>query len=161
MARQPDKGIYENFLRRDGRLNRLRYFKRIVLIGIIDAIIGAVIGAVASDDFGQLSTMGDILDKIFAILFLIPQFCLMIRRLHDMNKGNTLAYVNVILGVVSLFLVEHMVASISSGEPLMVESTIAGVFLIAQVVISLYILFCPGTKGDNNYGSDPLEREPV
>lgn len=161
MARQPDNGIYENFLRRDGRLNRLRYFKRIVLIGIIDIIIGAVIGAVASDDFGQLSTMGDILNKIVAIIFLIPQFCLMVRRLQDMNKGNTLAYLNVILGVVSLFLLEHMVASISSGEPLMVESTIAGVCLIAQVVISLYMLFCPGTKGDNDYGSDPLEREPV
>lgn len=161
MARQPDNGIYENVLRRDGRLNRLRYFKRIVLIGIIDIIIGAVIGAVASDDFGQLSTMGDILNKIVAIIFLIPQFCLMVRRLQDMNKGSTLAYVDVILGVVSLFLLEHMVASILSGEPLMVESTIAGVCLIAQVVISLYMLFCPGTKGDNDYGSDPLEREPV
>jgi uncharacterized membrane protein YhaH (DUF805 family) len=154
MARQPDNGIVENFFRRDGRLNRLRYFKRILFVGIIGFALVSAIYALEGDMLGRLSPMGDILFKVVCIVMLFPYFCLMSRRLHDMNKGDTLAYVYVALGVLAAILMDTTV--------LLAESSILQIIANGvQLVIAIYAFFCSGTKGDNDYGSDPLEREPV
>lgn len=149
MARVPDNGIAENFFRRDGRLNRWRFFKRGILIGLIESVLISVILIISTDSFGQVSTMGNILFKVVCFAGLVPYFCLVTRRLHDLNKNETLAYVYVFLSALTTLFIDLSAMS----EP----SALQNIISLLGAIIGIYLLFFPGTKGDNQYGSDPLE----
>lgn len=148
MARQPDSGFAENFLRRDGRLNRLRYFKRILLLSLVEIVIFIAIFIMNMNALGQLSSMGNITLKFFMAAALIPFFCLMVRRLHDCNRDEKLAYASLALNVLVIITTNYSVLE----EPTLFERVITAL----SAVIGIYALFCPGTKGDNQYGEDPL-----
>lgn len=150
MSRQPDSGIVENFFRRDGRLNRMRYFKRNVVLFVVELIILTVITTAGTNDLDEFSQGSLILFKVVSIVGLIPFCCLMIRRLHDLNMGETLAYVFFALTVVSIFMDGKDMLKV---EPTPFEDALNTV----NFIISLYVLFWPGTNGDNRYGSDPLK----
>ena len=150
MSRQPDRGIVENFFRRDGRLNRLRYFKRNVVLFVVELIILTVITTAGTDDLDEFSQGSLILFKVVSIAVMIPFCCLMIRRLHDLNMNETLAYVFFALIVVSILMDGK---DMLKTEPTLLEDALNTV----NFVISLYVLFWPGTNGDNRYGSDPLK----
>lgn len=149
MSYQEDNGFAENFLRRDGRLNRWRYFKRCLAIGLIECVLITAIFIMTMNALGQLSTMGNILFKGVCLAGFFPYFCLATRRLHDMNKSETLAYVLVGLGAVSTLLLD--------GANMDEQSFLQNIVSTVSGVLGLYVLLCPGTHGDNQYGSDPLE----
>ena len=150
MAHAKDKGIFENFFRRDGRLNRWRYFKRNIAVALTSIIILLGIIILDINALGHLSSFGNNVIKIFSAAAQIPLFCLMVRRLHDMNKTETLAYIAIGLGLVPIIF--------RDGDFLVTEpSTLENLFNMVSGFISLYIMLCPGTHGDNQYGSDPLE----
>lgn len=148
MARQPDNGLYENFFRRDGRLNRWRYFKRTILIAVIEMLIAAVIFGMNMNALGQLSAPGETAFKLLLAVGQIPFVCLMIRRLHDCGRDEKLAYVSLALEAFVIVVTDYKTFS----EPSMLENVATAL----AGVIGLYALFCPGTKGDNQYGEDPL-----
>lgn len=150
MSRQPDRGIVENFFRRDGRLNRLRYFKRNVVLFVVELIILTVITTLGTNDLDEFSQGSLILFKVVSIAVMIPFCCLMIRRLHDLNMNETLAYVFFALIVVSIFMDSK---DMLKTEPTLLEDALNTV----NFIISLYVLFWPGTNGDNRYGSDSLK----
>ena len=150
MSRQPDSGIVENFFRRDGRLNRLRYFKRNVVLFVVELIILTVITTVGTNDLDEFSQGSLIVFRVFYIAGLIPFCCLMIRRLHDLDMNETLAYVFFALSFVTVF--------IDGKDMLKVEpSSLENALDTVACIINLYTLFWPGTNGDNSYGSDPLK----
>ena len=149
MARQPDSGIYENFFRRDGRLNRLRYFKRLMVLILIQFIITVAIFSVSISVFGQMSTAGNIAFKVFLAAAQIPFLCLMIRRLHDCGRDEKLAYAALALNVLTIIVTDYSALE----EPTLFENIITAL----SAVIGIYALFCPGTAGYNQYGEDPLE----
>lgn len=150
MSRQPDSGIVENFFRRDGRLNRLRYFKRNVVLFVVELIILTVITTAGTNDLDEFSQGSLIVFKVVSIAVMIPFCCLMIRRLHDLNMSETLAYVSFALIVVSILMDGK---DMLKTEPTLLEDVLNTV----NFIISLYVLFWPGTNGDNRYGSDPLK----
>ena len=150
IARTTDNGFAENFLRRDGRLNRWRYFKRNLVIGFASTIIITVVALMDVNALGMLSSFGNVLIKMIYAAAQVPVFCLMIRRLHDMDKPETIAYVYVALNLVELISLGN---DFLVTEPSMYEN--ANNLVVG--IIALYVLFCPGIKGDNQYGSDPLE----
>ena len=55
MEKVHDETVEEMFLKRDGRLNRLRYFKRSMVIFLASMIINIPVITICSDDFGNLS----------------------------------------------------------------------------------------------------------
>ena len=130
----PDQTILEMFLTGKSRLNRLRYFKRVMVLVILINLLNL-----------PLEFMGiDVNNPPLAIcvyvvinfsLFLLIGYRLDVRRLHDSGKGKTLAAVSVIVNVGSIM---------------------SQYVLLAAILLSLYILFVPGSKGDNEYGPDPL-----
>ena len=148
--RVPDKGIYENFLRRDGRLNRWRYFKRIMLVGLVEFLIILVIFAMNMNALGQLSSAGGIAFKFLLAVGQIPLFCLMVRRLHDCGRDEKLAYLSLALNAFTIIVSDYNGAL---AEPSLFENIVAAL----TGVIGLYALFCPGTKGTNQYGEDPIK----
>ena len=148
MSRQVDSGIVENFFRRDGRLNRLRYFKRILLLFAVEMIIVLAIVIVSTNELDEFSQGGLIAFKVVCIVSMIPFTCLMIRRLHDMNIGEMPAYIFFALNVLLVLMFDKNVMKV---EPSLFENTLN----VLISVISLCILFWPGTNGVNRYGSDP------
>ncbi|MCR5834086.1 MAG: DUF805 domain-containing protein [Selenomonadaceae bacterium] len=150
MSRQKDVGIVENFFKREGRLNRLRYFKRLIVVGTIESIILANVLIMGLNALLELSTSALIFFKVTAIAALYPIFCLMVRRLHDMDKDEKFAYVFVAIN--TAIILSYSETAITTEPPIYIS------FLnLILAVMSLYLLFCAGTKGDNQYGSDPLE----
>lgn len=149
MSRQIDSGIAENFFRRDGRLNRWRYFKRMLLIGVIEIIILSVIFVIDVNALGELSTPGNAIVNLVCFAGMIPFYCLGVRRLHDMGKSDTLIRANIALDI---FL------TLAHGKNFLVtEPSLAlNILSVVSGVIGLYILLWPGTRGANQYGSDPL-----
>ena len=145
-----DEGIFENFFRRDGRLNRWRYFKRNLVIFFVAMIILFGIIIVDVNALGHLSSFGNNAVKIFSAAVQVPIFCLMVRRLHDMNKNETLAYVAIGLS---------LAGTLFQGNDFLVTepSTLENLLNVVSGFINLYILLCPGTHGVNQYGADPLE----
>ena len=148
MARELDKGIVENFFRRDGRLNRWRYFKRVMVIGVVMMIITMVIFLKDMNALGLLSPTGDIVFKAVTLAMIVPIFCLMVRRLHDIGHDEKLAYLYVAISVSSAILIDN-----TTPTGLLIPQLALG---LAGSVISLYCLFRPGTRGYNKYGADPL-----
>ena len=149
----PDGGGYvkerelsEIFLKTSGRLNRLRYFKRSMAIALVEIVILIPIIFAFSDIWGNLTTFGSILTAAVILAGWVPYYCLMVRRMHDLNKDNTLAIVS--LGI--------QIFGTVFGSDGFDMSAIESVAYLINGVIALYMLFAPGTKGDNQYGEDPL-----
>ena len=141
-----DKGIMENFFRRDGRLNRLRYFKRVLVINLIMIIIFTAIFIFSpGSSLDDISPAENMWLNIIDLILFVPWFCLMTRRLHDMNKNETLAWVVVALEVLTL--------NSSLSDPLFAVENIPD---LIQLLILFYMFLIPGTKGRNKYGADPL-----
>ena len=138
MARQPDSGLAENFLKRDGRLNRWRYFKRCFLLGLVEFIIFFAIFAMDTNALGQLSSFGNIALKLVMAVGQIPLFCLITRRLHDCNRDEKLAYAVLALNAIIIILTDY---NNLMKEPSLFENIITAL----AGVIGIYAMFCPGT----------------
>lgn len=137
-----DVTMQDIFLRKSGRLNRLRYFKRSLVIGTAGIIVSLAIAAMFTNPWGNMSATGEVLDVIASIFFLVPSYFLDVRRLQDMDQGPGLAIASVIISFIA----------ISSQD-----QSIIGVAGLAFMGIYLYLLFREGTHGTNQYGEDPLE----
>lgn len=144
---QEDKTLEEMFLKTTGRLNRLRYFKRSVLLILITLLVSLPFAVVFSDSMGNLTAEGDIIAAVINLVMLFPSYCLDVRRLHDMDKDDTLAKINFVLGVAIIFS--------GNGDPFEL-STLEVIVSLLITVILIYMLFVPGTNGENKYGPDPL-----
>ena len=142
-----DTTMQEMFLKTTGRLNRLRYFKRIMVITLISLVINCFIVMIFSDAWGNPTSLGDKLTSIVGIITLIPGYCLDVRRLQDLDQNDLLAKISFVLGVITSLISIDDIYSLSKSEIIV---------CLSCTVIGLYMLFVPGTKGENKYGPDPL-----
>ena len=124
----------------EGRINRLEYFKRflafVAVIFVLSFIMnivfvfGCVFAGLSGEDLvGALENFSNVASVLVFILSLVVQYHLDVRRLHDLNRGNTLAIVRFVTIII----------------------------VIPAFLIGIYLLFFKGTTGSNDYGSDPLE----
>ena len=148
-----DEGFEENFFKTEGRLNRLRYFKRILVIDIFTAILSAILEGIA----GEGSSV-EYLVTFIDIVTLPMLYTLDVRRLHDMGKSEAMAQQVLVLSAV-VYVANNFIVS-ASGE--FDTSSPWSIALIAMsllwCVYNLYFLFAEGNRGSNSYGPDPLER---
>ena len=162
MARVKDKGFVENFLKRDGRLNRWRYFKRLLALFLISELVLIVAGTIVMIIFYVLMPDASFWNNdaeirnytiIFAqgVCFLMTPayFCLMVRRLHDLNKGAAIAY-----WLTAVSCANILGLDLGQRE----DSILENILQLIHFGFTIYLLFFRGTKGNNQYGSDPLER---
>ena len=150
-GRVPDSGIYENFFKRDGRLNRWRYFKRFAVLAFVEMIILVVIFVATSNMIGELSPRGVVITNAFYIIWQIPLYCLMVRRLHDCGRDEKFA--QICFAINTAWVILSPETNINAPAE---QSPVEMIILLVAGVIGLYIMFCPGTKGTNQYGEDPL-----
>lgn len=144
----PDQNLVEMFFKEDGRLNRLRYFKRCIVLLIIGMIARCI-----SDDVGMVAE----------ILLIIPGMFLDIRRLQDLDKDPILAYVS----AVAIFLATEVFMddmSLSAATDLGIftnDLKIAVLLGLTHAIIGIYLLLVEGTVGKNRFGADPVEQSVI
>lgn len=137
----------EKYFSFSGRLNRIRFFLRMLFIRVAGALIiaGLVFVGLLLGLFGFV-VIGFAI--VVSVAVVIADISLTVRRLHDLNLSG-FWYLGLIgLGLVSGFL-EGM------------YETETPLFLIIIINITLFIatlllIFWPGTKGPNRFGRDPL-----
>ena len=137
---EKDNGFVEMFFTWHKRLNRMRYFKRALVLTVAATVLlmiivatttvplskeAAIVSTALNGEEFNLSTAGSLMFILVLVAFSVPHYMLMIRRLHDLNKTGWLAL---------LMLVP-----------------------VVNTIFSLYLLFAPGTVGANDYGADPIE----
>lgn len=142
-----DRTLQEQFLKTEGRLNRLRYLKRNLVLLLVWLLICILFVLIFSDDMGNVSRTGDVLISVIAAGMLIPYYCINVRRLHDMDKDSALAKISFVLGLITIF--------INDDDPFN-PFTAQMILSLVNFIIVLYLLFVSGTKGANKYGADPL-----
>lgn len=143
-----EETIFEQFLNQEGRLNRWRYFKRIFVLGLVEVVINAVMGIFLMNEGKVPTTPSHFAYIVVGLIFLYPQFCLVLRRVKDMDKPLWLAKLSVVFSGVCIVCFNYDVT--------LAASPLGQGLAIASGVLGLYILFAKGTKGDNQYGPDPL-----
>ena len=144
-----DETFQEMFLTTSGRLNRLRYFKRSLVIGIIHAVLFLTIFGAHSDYVGNLNSTGETLTILLGIIFLVPRYCLDVRRLHDMGKDKEIAYLFAAADLISYFSGSY------NPDDMPLYLILVGLIILA---LWLYVLLTPGNIGSNRYGEDLLQK---
>ena len=144
-----DEGFEENFFKTEGRLNRLRYFKRVVVIDIFTAILSAILEGIA----GEGSSV-EYLVTFIDIVTLPMLYTLDVRRLHDMGKSEAMAQQVLVLSAV-LYIASNFIEAYDVSSPWCM--TLIAMSLL-WCVYNIYFLFAEGNRGSNSYGPDPLER---
>lgn len=147
----PDVGIRQMFFRMDNRINRKRFFMRIMLLQILMA---------------PLSILTMFLPKDLAIVlgfaifaFLIPIGMLCVRRCHDLGRSGWFMLKTAIPILGMMFCLHYLFADRDEYDSPFLNST-GFVVLIGMpfvgMLIWLYLMFASGVKGPNEYGPDPL-----
>ena len=100
----------EKFLTTEGRLNRLKYFKYLLIsiIGflVVDIALQMPVAIITGDSEGTLIT---IVNGVAQFAWFMIYLCLVIRRLHDLNRRDLFAFlvlvplVNLIFEIYLLF----------------------------------------------------------
>ena len=161
--------LKENFLKREGRINRLNFFKKfLIMFGVALAIelvtlpLGLFAEVISSS---VLKTIHEIFIKAESVLItIILPYGVIVRRSHDLPTDNLFAK----------FLAndDEFVARIMTG--LMIAAQLLGIinrffkeisnpvlilailFDIAYLVFWLYLVFKKGATGANQFGADPV-----
>jgi uncharacterized membrane protein YhaH (DUF805 family) len=124
-----------------------------IVVGIVESILG--IHHMILYSYGPLSAL-------LWLATLVPSLAAGVRRLHDTNRSGwwillpIIPYcLGMVLGGAALM---AGAASGGGGVGMMAGAGIAGLFMLVGFVCVLVLLFFmvqPGTRGDNQYGPDP------
>ena len=145
----PNKeSLMEKFFSPKGRIGRLTFFKRnLVIVGIELLILFMVsfLGIIANVVLSEMPTWIDISLAVVLLIFLVPSYFLDVKRLHDLGKDSTLAKIFLGVGILSV--------TYSLIYPAMESFSAIGTILsIATLVFATYLLFTKGEDKVNQYG---------
>lgn len=148
-----DVTIRDIFLKTTGRLNRLSYFKRSLVRFLTLLVSFFIIYLIFEDYYGNLSPAGNVVSTIVIILFIVPSYCLDVRRLQDMNEKKYYAVANAIIAFLIAIFTPDDLDKVS--EPL--KYSVMALSSLS-LCITMRLMYKDGTHGTNNYGADPLNR---
>ena len=147
-----DETFHDLFLKREGRLNRLRFFKRTLLVDIITVVAFILVAMIM-----EKMTYNEKIIEVVSVMAGICLNCylsygLFVRRSHDLHSKNNLAkyLANDDEIIAKWFVAITIIFSIAA---LATDYDKANV---ASSAIWLYMLFAKGETGPNKYGADPL-----
>lgn len=149
-----DRTIKEIFFRTSGRINRWRYFTRRVIISVLTKFFLFIGYEILGYEYGQVTTAAGIYNGVISLIFLMPIFCLTVRRLQDMNQGKLLAFVYVAMNIFMAF------SDMTFTDFKYMESVTSYLVLTVvtfSIMLDMYFMISPGTYGRNKYGANPLD----
>ena len=96
----------------EGRLNRLRYFKYTLILGLCFGIVGFIVGRIFP---AENSFVGDTLQTLLTIPMAVGSVMLQIRRLHDLDRSGWFVLISAIPGINFLFGIYLLLAKGTDG----------------------------------------------
>lgn len=145
--------LQEMFLSTNGRLNRMRFFKRNLAVVALELILVAVIIAIFGDAWGNLNSTGNTLLFVVIAASLVPQFCLGVRRVKDIGKlpawKFTETNINIFVGIYIAFCFLSSEAANIIGIHSMNR-------YLPMFAMFIWMVSRPGVVGPNEFGEDPL-----
>ena len=153
-----DRTIKEIFFRTTGRINRWRYFTRRVIISVLTKIFLFAGYKVLGYEYGNVTTAAGIYNGVVSMIFLVPIFCLTVRRLQDMNKGRLLAFAYVAINIFMAF------SDMTFTDFKYMQSATSYLVLTAvtfSMMLDMYFMISPDTYGKNQYGANPLDLKKI
>lgn len=110
---EPDKDIKSMFLRYDNRLNRQRFILRSLGVFIVVFVIAVVLFSIA--EISQSEVIYSF-STIVSLMFMIPSFMLIIRRLHDLNRPGWWC-ISAIIPIVNIIFAFYLIVFIGTNGP--------------------------------------------
>ena len=152
-----DENFHDLFFKSEGRLNRLRFFKRTLLAELLAFLVGIIFIVALIDTHGEDFAIG-VGGIIANALDLVLVYNLIIRRSHDLHSqswwakkiANDDAIIAKFYVVISVILIWVMFYALSSGKD------VSNISVAAQSGLLLYLCFAKGEVGENKFGADPL-----
>ena len=145
-----DETIQSMFLSSERRLNRLKYFKRTLVIGVVAILLNVL--------FSNEDGSDNAFTLLLSIFFLVPSYFLDVQRLKDLDKDSTIAILDVILGLVFMVFAQDSLSIEMMNYGIITGEAKVYIFVsLIQTAIWVYLCFAEGTHGRNKYGEDPLE----
>lgn len=138
---------FSDFFTANGRLGRMDFFKRWLILFGISILLGIFTGGIGS------------------IFCAIAQIFISIRRLHDLNKSGWNLLVGYVSGILLFMGLGISFFGLLATSPAAVQSImgVAWFMIIAgsvvgiwALIITIQVYFVKGTDGPNQYGPDPL-----
>ena len=145
----PDLTWADMLFKAEGRLNRLRYVKRMLSLGVIEFLLTFAAEFALMPDKNTPPPEFIYFTTIINFAGFIPGYCWDARRLHDMGKSCLLAVVGFLCNA-TLAVAEYFEVNILRPDFMIVA--------FVAFAIGLYLVFTKGMSGANEYGSDPLGR---
>lgn len=141
-----------------GRLNRFAFFKKSLIWLLVFIILGVPLTALISMLPITNIFLKNILYSIVIGLFYFKLATFIIKRLHDLElSGKYFVGYFLLTNIFSII----MLLSFKQGpesELFSKLSFLATIISLIQLAIVFTIFLMKGTKGENKYGSDPLEK---
>ena len=158
--------MFRFLLSPQGRTSRAGYWAFIAIL------LAVTVAAMVLDNvlglYDEVSQTG-VFETIIGLLSIWPSIAVAIRRFHDRNMTGWW-YLILTLAMIVALIGGAVIGGLLSGVDLtnldsMTEMQMISVFwpgLIGMLLVGIYWfviqLVLPGTKGDNKYGPDPLEK---
>lgn len=154
-----DVTIQEKFFSTEGRLNRMRYFKRWLAVDLVALVLCGIVTLACSTPWGYLTHTGDIMVNLISIAMIIPNYFLNVRRIKDIGKEE-----NIVTGVATLEVLLTLVQiyCLSDWDWSSSKTSTQQFGMSASMIrlgIFVWLQKTAGTVGLNKYGADPLENE--
>ena len=98
-----DQTLKDKLFNTEGRLNRMRYFKRCLLLLAITALCYVVVGAALSDDYGNMTGRAERGILVVNLVGGFAGYCLNLRRMQDIGSVNAKKIALAVLAIDVLF----------------------------------------------------------
>lgn len=156
---QEDVTIKEKFFSTTGRLNRMRYFKRWLVVDLAALVLCGIVISACSTPWGDLTHSGDIMINLISIAMIIPNYFLNVRRIKDIGKEENIvagvAALEVLLTLAQMYCLSDWDWSSSKTSTQQLGMSVSTI----RFGIFVWLQKTAGTVGANKYGADPLENE--
>lgn len=146
MVTANNETLKQKFFSTNGRIDRMTFFKRtLALIGVeflLTFIVGFAVIMMTLNSPNSESIMSAVITMI-ALAALFPEYCLNVKRLHDIGRDETLAKIFVGVGILGL-----ATGFLELSTPMAISVVIS----IISVGFMFYLLFKRGEDKANEYG---------
>lgn len=147
----PDQGWRQMFFRWDNRLNRKRYFLRLMLVQLIFVSVSMLTMLLPRD-------IVPFLGLALGIAWLIPICMLCVRRCHDLGRSGWFLIKTAIPILGMIWCIKYLLRSSDDDSPIL-SSTVFVIVLglpFVGILVWIYLMCADGMRGGNEYGPDPL-----
>lgn len=146
---------YANFSGRARRREYWLFYLFTIIINLAIQVISLFASKISyASGLSIPSIAVSVISLLWSIYIFTPSIALVVRRLHDINRSGWWYFLFIALAI---FVIAGSVSHVYFGmsDKYLPVIVIAFILLVLSAIAMFVALILPGTKGENEYGSDP------